>query len=96
MVATLVPDASGKKRRKWLAFVLLGLNWSPAQVYQRYRHHFGIEASYRILRQARLYTTSRNPAFRFFALALALLLQNVWVYLRCLIARIPAPGPRLS
>jgi len=93
MVATLVPDASGKKRRKWLAFVLLGLNWSPRQVYQRYRRRFGIEASYRILRQARLHTTSRNPAFRFFALALALLLQNVWVYLRGFIARLPTPGP---
>lgn len=94
VVLTRVPDASGKPRRKWLLFVTLRLNWSPRQVYQRYRRRFGIEASYRILRQARATTHSRNVALRFFLLGLALLLQNIWMLIRWCIARLPARGPR--
>lgn len=94
MVATRVPDATGKRRRKWLLFVTVALNWSPQQVYQRYRRRFGIECSYRILRQCRASTSSRHPAFRFLLLGLALLLQNIWSRLRWCVARIPQPGPR--
>lgn len=91
-VATLVPDKSGHKRRKWLLFVLLDLDWTPAQVYQKYRRRFGVECSYRLLRQARARTTSQNPALRFFLLGLALLMQNVWVKLRWLLTRRPGKG----
>lgn len=94
LVATLVPNRNGKQRRKWLMFVTLGLAWSPKQVYQRYRRRFGIEASYRLLRQARATTNSRHPLLRFFFLGLALLLQNVWLHLRWFVARLPARGPR--
>ena len=66
VVATLVPDKHKQRRRKWLLFVVLGLDWKPQTVYQRYRSRFGIESSYRILRRVRIKTTSRNPAFRFF------------------------------
>ena len=41
----------------------------------------------------RVRTTSRNPALRFFLLGLALLLLNVWVYLRWLATRLPQVGP---
>jgi putative transposase len=94
VVATLVRDGTGKKRRKWLLFVMLGLNWSPSQVYQRYRRRFGIECAYRILRQCRVTTNSRNPMVRFFLLGLALLLPNIWVALRWRVARVLGPGPR--
>jgi len=92
MVATLVPDKSGVKRRKWLAFVLVGLSWTPQQVYDKYRRRFGIECSYRLLRQARARTNSSNPALRFFLLGLALLLQNVWVWVRWTFLRRPGKG----
>jgi hypothetical protein len=91
-VATLVPDKTGHKRRKWLLFVVLGLDWTPAQVYRKYRRRFGVECSYRLLRQARAKTTSLNPALRFFLLSLALLMQNVWVKLRWLFTRRPGKG----
>jgi hypothetical protein len=94
VVATRVADASGKKRRKWLLFVSRGLNWSPAQVYQRYRRRFGIEASYRLLRQCRVTTNSRNPMLRFFLLGLALLLPNIWMALRWQVSRVLRRGPR--
>lgn len=93
VVATLVPDKTKKRRRKWLLFVMLDLDWTPQQVYQRYRLRFGIETSYRILRRVRIKTTSRNPAFRFFVFGFALLLVNIWAFLRWFVARVPGRGP---
>lgn len=93
VVATFVPDKHKKRRRKWLLYVVLGLDWKPQQVYARYRFRFGIDASYRILRRVRVKTTSRNPALRFFVLGFALLLVNVWAFLRWFVARIPGRGP---
>lgn len=93
VVATLVPNKEKKRRRKWLLFVLVGIDWKPKTVYRRYRFRFAIEASYRILRRVRVKTTSRNPALRFFLLGFALLLVNIWAYLRWFVARIPGPGP---
>ena len=93
VVATLVPDKNKKRRRKWLLFVLIGLDWHPKTVYRRYRYRFGIETSYRIMRRVRVKTTSRNPALRFFLLGFALLLVNIWALLRWFVARIPGRGP---
>lgn len=93
VVATLVPNKQKRRRRKWLLFVLIGVDWKPQTIYRRYRSRFGIEASYRILRRVRVKTTSRNPALRFFLLGFALLLVNVWAFLRWFVARIPGRGP---
>lgn len=93
VVATLVPDKHKKRRRKWQLFVVLGLDWQPQKIYQRYRSRFGIESSYRILRRVRIKTTSRNPAFRFFVLGFALLVVNLWAFLRWFVARVPGRGP---
>jgi hypothetical protein len=94
MKASLVPDKTGKKRRKWLSFIVILLDWSAAKVFQEYRRRFGIECSYRMLRRLRATTTSRNPAFRFFLLSLGLILTNVWVFLRWEFAQLQAVGPR--
>jgi putative transposase len=74
MKASLAPDASGKLRRKWLALIVVELDWKPDQVYQEYRRRFGIECSYRSLRRIRASTTSRNPALHFFLLRVGLIL----------------------
>jgi hypothetical protein len=81
-----------RKQRKWLAFVLVLLDWTPHQVYTKYRRRFGIESSYRILRQVKVLTNSRNPALRFFFLGLGLVMQNVWVLARWLFTRRPGKG----
>jgi len=94
MKATLVPGKRGKLRRKWLAFVVILLKWTPKKVYKRYRRRFGIECSYRMMRQVRVMTTSKNPALRFFLLGFGLFLINVWVCLRWLFARKAGPGPK--
>ena len=92
--ATLVPGKDNKLRRKWLAFVVIHLDWTPKKVYKRYRRRFGIECSYRMMRQVRAITTSKNPALRFFLLGFGLLLINIWVRLRWLFARKHGPGPK--
>jgi putative transposase len=94
LVASLVPDKTGRRRRKWLAFIVIHLDWSPHKIYRRYRRRFGIECSYRSLRRARASTTSRNPALRFFLVALGLALVNTWIWLRWEFARVKGPGPR--
>ncbi len=94
MKASLVPNASGKLRRKWLAFILILLDWTPDKVYEDYRRRFGIECSYRMLRRVRASTTSRNPALRFFLLGIGLILVNAWVFLRWTFSRLMARGPR--
>jgi hypothetical protein len=72
-----VPDKTQRKPRKWLAFVRpflwkgVNLTWTPHQVYQNYRRRFGVECSYRLLRQVKALTNSRNPALRFFLLGWA-------------------------
>nr|MBA3530670.1 hypothetical protein [Ardenticatenales bacterium] len=48
---------------------------------------------YRQLGQVRALTNSRNPALRFFFLALALLLIDLWVCLRCLATHAVGHGP---
>lgn len=93
LVDTRVRDPkTQRKQRKWLAFVLVNLDWTPQQVYGKYRRRFGIEASYRLLRQVKVLTNSRNPALRFFLLGLGLLMQNVWVLARWLFTRRPGKG----
>ena len=68
------------------------LDWTPRQVYTKYRRRFGIEASYRLLRQVKVLTNSRNPALRFFFLGLGVVMQNVWVLVRWLFTRRPRKG----
>jgi putative transposase len=94
MKASLVPDKTGQFRRKWLAFIIIEMDWSVDKVHDQYRRRFGVECSYRSLRRVRGTTTSRNPALRFFLLSVGLLLVNVWAFLRWEFARLIAPGPR--
>jgi putative transposase len=94
VVATLVPDKSGKRRRKWVLFSVIHLDWSPDKVYDDYRRRFGIECSYRLLRRVRALTTSLNPALRFFLLGVGMVLVNTWVFLRWEFARAAGRGPR--
>jgi putative transposase len=94
LVATLPPGADGQRRRTWLLFVVIELDWSSRQIMARYRRRFGIECSYRQGRRVRILTTSINPALRFFLLGLALVLVNIWVRLRWTFTRQPGRGPR--
>jgi putative transposase len=93
MMPVRVPDKCGRRHVKWLAFVVIHLDWAAQKVAQRYRRRFGIESTYRQLDPLRARTTSRNPALRFFLLGLGFLLLNIWVMLRWITTRLIAPGP---
>lgn len=93
LMPSRVPDATGQRRVKWLAFVVIHLDWVAKKIYQRYRRRFGIESTYRQFSRVRARTASRNPALRFLLLGLALLLLNIWVILRWLATRVIGCGP---
>lgn len=62
-------------------FAFWGLQPSSYRwVAETYRRRFGIEASYRQLRQAKARTATRSALVRLLYVGLALLLRNVWVW----------------
>jgi hypothetical protein len=71
------------KKHKWqkLLFAAWRVHGTPTEIRRRYRRRFGIETSYRQMRQARVYTCTRNPRLRLFFVALALILRNLWVWI---------------
>lgn len=96
VVRTFDTSARRRRRRKarWLVYVLVNVTLRPDQVRQRYRSRFGVETSYRCMRCTHATTTSRNAALRFFLIALALILVNVWITLRWRFCQIPRRGGR--
>ena len=82
------------KQRKaaWFLYVLIHLKLSPQAVHARYRYRFGIEASYRQMRQLSARTTSRNPVLRFLFRALGFILLNLWLLLRFRFCQRPKRG----
>jgi len=71
----------GKQKTQKLLFAAWRVRGSPTEIRERYRTRFGIETSYRQMRQARIYTCTRNPHLRLFFVAVALILRNVWVWI---------------
>jgi putative transposase len=85
----------GKHRAVWLLYVVInGSTENPQTIRTRYRSRFGIEASYRCMRKTHAMTTSRNPALRFFLLAIAFLITNLWSVFRWRFCQIPKRGGR--
>jgi putative transposase len=80
------------RKAAWFLYVLIALNLSPQAVHARYRYRFGIESSYRQMRQVRARTNSRNPVLRFLFMALAFILLNLWLVLRFRFCQRPSPG----
>lgn len=70
----------GKQVRQKLLFAAWRVKGSPTEIRERYRKRFGIETSFRQLRQARIYTCTRQPRLRLLFIAIALVLRNLWVW----------------
>lgn len=84
-----------RRKARWLVYVLIHVDLRPDQVRQRYRSRFGVDTSYRCMRATHAKTTSRNAALRFFLIALAFILVNVWITLRWRFCQVPRRGGRL-
>jgi putative transposase len=88
----------GRYRRngvKHFAYIMIGkIKLTPKQVFEEYRSRFGIETSYRLMNTMRARTTSTCVALRLFFVALALLLLNLWSYVKWHHLFVPKRGPR--
>jgi hypothetical protein len=83
------------RQARWLVFVVLNCALHPNSVRQCYRRRFGVETSYRCMRQVRAWTTSRNAALRFLLMGLGFILVNLWLELRWHYCQVKQPhGPR--
>jgi hypothetical protein len=71
----------GKQVRQKLLFAAWRVHGSPTEIRNRYRQRFGIESSFRQMRQARIYTCTRKPHLRLLFVAVALMLRNLWVWI---------------
>lgn len=70
-----------KRRAQKLYFAAWRVRGTPTDIRETYRKRFGIETSYRQLRQARIYTCTRNPHLRLVFIAIALILRNLWAWI---------------
>lgn len=88
----------GKRGIDRLAFAVIGDCRSPilqvAQVADEHRKRFGVESSYRLLNRVRARTTSRDPGLRLLLVGMALLLVNLWIYLKWAVLGCPRRGGR--
>jgi Transposase DDE domain len=81
--------------RQALVYAYWGLAPSSGQwVYETYRLRFGIETTYRQLREARIRTCTRDPLLRLLYVGIALILRNVWVWLHWAVLSQPRRGGR--
>lgn len=71
----------GKRVPQKLLFAAWRVRGTPTEIRERYRKRFGIESSFRQLRQARIYTCTNNPHLRLVFVAVALMLRNMWVWI---------------
>lgn len=71
----------GRRVQQKLLFAAWRVTGTPTAIRERYRLRFGIETSYRQMRQAKIVTSSRNPRLRLLFVAVALILRNLWVWL---------------
>jgi len=78
---TYINRKTGKRRTKKLLFAAWRVGGQPTEIRELYRKRFGIETSYRQMRQARIHTCTRDPHMRLFFLAVGLILRNVWVWI---------------
>lgn len=77
------------------AYLVIGqLKMQPHQIFAVYRRRFGIETSYRLMNTMRARTTSTSVSLRLFYVALALLLLNLWAYVKWHFLFVSKPGPR--
>lgn len=66
---------------QYLVFVVYRVEVALTQLPSHYRNRFGIETSYRLKNPCRIRTTTKHPLVRFFYVALAFILVNLWIWL---------------
>jgi putative transposase len=96
-VNVLVKYSKGKykqKGRKYFAYAVYGMDLPIKKTFNEYRKRFGIESSYRLMNQARIHTSTKNPTLRLLYIGLSLLLINIWIYIQWKYLSIQRQGGR--
>lgn len=85
----------GRHGRRTLVYAFWGIQPKTTQwIFALYRQRFGIETSYRQLREACIKTTTRNPTLRLLFVGIGLFLRNVWVQIHWHYLATPRRGAR--
>lgn len=83
-----------KHGREHYAYVVHRFPFALPSLFDKYRHRFGIESSHRLWDEARARTASRCVALRWLLVGLAVLLYNLWVFLKWDVVSWPRRGSR--
>lgn len=84
----------GKHGREYYLFVVHRFPFALASLFDRYRYRFGIESSHRLWDEARGRTASRRVTLRWLLVGVAVLLYNLWVFLKWDVVSWPRRGGR--
>jgi len=84
----------GKHGRERYAYVVHRFPFALSSLFDKYRYHFGIESSHRLWEEARGRTASRCVTLRWLLVGLAVLLHNLWVFLKWDVVSWPRRGGR--
>ena len=83
-----------KKGRHVRAYAVFGLRSHPLAIAQSDRRRFGIESSYRQMHQGRARTSCSRAVFRLWLVGIAVLLRNLWIWIRFQVTALPRRGRR--
>ena len=72
----------GKHGRERYAFVIHRFPFALSALWGKYRRRFGIESSHRVWEQARARTASTQVGLRCLLVGIAIVLHNLWVWLK--------------
>ncbi|MCR4405268.1 MAG: hypothetical protein NUW06_08375 [Candidatus Acetothermia bacterium] len=82
----------GKEGRERYAFVIHRFPFALAALWDKYRRRFGIESSHRVWEQARARTASTRVGLRYLLVGIAVVLHNLWVWLKWAVLSWPRRG----
>lgn len=82
----------GKHGRECYAFVIYRFPFALSALWEKYRKRFGIESSHRVWEQARARTASRRAGLRYLLVGIAVVLHNLWVWLKWAVVSWPRRG----
>lgn len=84
----------GRHGVEWSAYVVHDYDRPLRTVAGEYRKRFGIESSYSSMNEARGRTSSQKPLLRLLFVGIALLLVNLWIFLKWMYVSRPRRGGR--
>jgi hypothetical protein len=84
-----------KKGVRYFCYAIYGVEaMSPKSIFKKYRRRYSIESGYRQMHQVRAKTCMKNAAVRLLLFALAIVLVNLYVLVRRVVASVRRYGTR--